>query len=751
MNLPGTFDHPQHALQPHGLGNGVGDAFSDAQDDRFHFRQFLNILSRRARLFAIVVGLMMALGVVVTLLQPRIYEATAVILLRDSGQKLEQRVTNVAEEQIMEGDADVATEIQVIGSLDLANRVAKSLRLIENPSVNPLLQPDTSIIDRVLGRSEEGVNLAELTPQERRKMEATVAQIVRSGLSVTRIGTSYSLGLTYRHPDADLAAGIANAYAHEYANAQVSSKQRTTDEATAFLASQVEKLRNQATSDFAAVQAYRVRNGLLSNSATALAEQDISVYNQQAATARAEAEADVARLNTALRQLREGSMGDDVGEALSSSVVSALRTQRAQIGARVADLSTRYGGRHPELQRAREELASVDRQIQEEINRVVSNLEAKVAVSQQRLVSLNSSLGSAESDLARSNSALVTLDDLQRRAQASQGLYESYLARYRELMAGSGTEQPEARVLTEATPPKSPSSPHMILNLILAGAIGLVLGVIAALVAEMQYKGLTTAQDIEKRVGLPYLGLTPDNRSLDEHSHSALATLTEFPDSVLAESVRGIYSATHIPIAGRGRVLAVSSALPGEGKTTLTAMLGYTAANAGMRTVIVDCDIILRGLSRLVEVRGGPGLRELVTGQATLEEVLHPTLSPNLSILPITSSPEAGERLTGSAAIHATVAQLRERFDVVLLDCPPLLAIAESREIASLADGVVLVAHWRKTSADAVRAAAKLLPARLASYIGVVLSQVDLRKQHRFANDDSASYAASYQSYVAAA
>jgi Mrp family chromosome partitioning ATPase len=88
---------------------------------------------------------------------------------------------------------------------------------------------------------------------------------------------------------------------------------------------------------------------------------------------------------------------------------------------------------------------------------------------------------------------------------------------------------------------------------------------------------------------------------------------------------------------------------------------------------------------------------------------------------------------------------------VVLLDCAPLLAIAESREIAALADGVVLVAHWRKTSADAVRAAAKLIPARLASYVGVVLSQVDLRKQHRFANDDSASYAASYQSYVAAA
>jgi uncharacterized protein involved in exopolysaccharide biosynthesis/Mrp family chromosome partitioning ATPase len=752
MNLPGTYERPHQSLEMQGMGRGVGDAFPDAGDDRFHFRQLLNILSRRTRLFALTVAAMLALGIIITAMQPRVYEASSVVLLRNYDQKLEQRVTKSEDDQEMRGDADVSTEIQVIGSMDMADRVARSLRLVENPAFNPYLDPQPSLIGRLLGQSIEPVDLKKLTPAERQEMEASIARLVRSGLSVQRIGTSYSVAIIYNSRDPALAAQIANAYATEYVQSQITSKQHTTDEATSFLAKKVEELRHQATADFAAVQAYRVRNGLLSNSATALAEQDISVYNQQTATARAEAAADVARLNTALAQLRRGSSGDDVGEALDSPVVSSLRTQRAQIGARVADLSARYGSRHPELLRAKEELASVDGQIQEEIDRVISNLEAKSAVSRQRLGSLNSSLGQAEGELAQNNTALVALDDLQRRSEASQGLYESYLGRYRELMAGSGTEQSEARLLTEAIPPYLPSSPRVMLNLALALLLGLVMGVVAAIAAEMQYKGLTTAADVEKRLGLPYLGLTPDHKSLDEFGDDPLETLALYPNSVLAESVRGIYSATHIPVAGRAKVLAVTSALPGEGKTMLSAMLGLTAAKLGARAVVVDCDIVLRGLSHLTgfDYGDGLGLRMLVAGECTLAQAVRPTNFERLSVLPITTRAEAGERLTGNGAINAIVAQLKEQFDVVILDCAPLLAIAEARDIAALADGVIIAAHWRKTSSDAVRSAAKLLPARLAAYTGVVLSRVNLRKQNRYANDDSSSYAASYQRYVAA-
>lgn len=750
MNLPGAFTDTRLAAPGEGMGRSI-DHRDGQLGDRLDFGKLLNILRRRLILIILVIAGFLVVGGLLTMMQSRVYEANAFVLLKQSGQQLEERVTQTQGQQQMQGDADVSTEVQVIASLDLARRVITNFNLVEDPRVNPWLDPKPSLFGRLLGNKPDPIDIASLTPTQRGELENRLVQVVRAGLGAERVGTAYTVRILYRHSDPEVSALLANAFASEYAQWQVARKKEETAAAADFLASKVEELREQATSDFAAVQSFRVSNGLLSNSATALAEQDISVYNQQTAIARAEAAADAARLSTARRQLRDGSTGDDVGEALSSSVVSALRTQRAQIGARVADLSTRYGERHPDLLRAREELASVDRQIQDEIDRVISNLEARAAVSSGRLSSLNSSLGSARGELARNNSALVELEDLRQRAEASQGLYESYLARYREVMAGSGTEQPEARVLAEALVPSSPVSPKVALNMILAAMCGVLFGVIAALVAELQYKGLTTAEDVEKQTGLPYLGLAPDNASLSHPASTPLGTLTEQPNSILAESIRAIHAATYLPIGGRGQVVAVTSALPGEGKTVLSAMLGRTAAESGDRTVIVDCDIILRGLSKLHEMNEGPGVREIAARQVLLEDALRYEEGGNLAILPITSDAEAGERLTRSGSIHAIIAQLKERFDLIVLDCPPLLAIAEAREIAGLADGVILAVHWRKTSSEAVRLASRMLPARLANYIGVVLTRVDLRKQSRYANDDTAAYAGAYQTYLTAA
>lgn len=738
MNLPGRFNEAGIPA-PAGMAGGLAERVGTNDDDRLSLRRLVNLLRRRIWILIGTFVLIVALGLAFTLMQPKIYQADAFVMLKSSGQRLDERVTDQASDPKLSGDADVSTEIQVITSHDIARRVVRTLGLVEKPA----------LLARLMAPGRLETDPASLSPADREKFEDRVVRMVRGGLSAIRVGTSYSLQVSYKHRDPEIAALVANGFADEYVKAQVDDKQQVASEAGEFLAGKVEELRRQATNDFAAVQDYRVSHGLLSSSATALTEQDISVYNQQAASARAEAAADAARLATARSQLQRGSHGDDVGEALSSPVVSSLRTQRSQIGARVADLSTRYGPRHPELARAREELAAVDRQIQEEIDRVISNLEAKSAVSSQRLASLNETLGSARGTLAANNSALVTLDDLQRRAEASQGLYESYLGRYRQLMAGSGTEQPEARVLTAAITPSRPFSPNLFVNMVLAGLVGMVIALVVAIWAELQYRGLTTADDVEKRLGLPYLGLVPENGTLDVHAETPLDTLRDMPNSILAESVRSIYAAAHIPVAGRAKVLAVSSALPSEGKTALAAMLGYTASATGVRAVIVDCDIMLRGLSRLSGV-SGKGLREVAANDCDLDTALHYLVGDRLAILPITSRGQDGERLVGKGAIQAIVAQLKERFDVVILDCPPLLALAEAREIAALADGVILAARWRKTMDDAVRSAAKLLPAHLNNYTGVVLTRVDLRRQSRYAEGAGSSYSA-YQRYVAAA
>ncbi|MFV0644560.1 MAG: GumC family protein [Sphingomonadaceae bacterium] len=751
MNLPDTYNIPQTLPRPAGT-RAVGDYGAGADGtDGLSFSRLVSLFRRRIWLFLIILGICMALGLIVTMLQTRMYEASSIILLQRSNAGLEERVTNEGDDRILTGDADVATEIKVIESLDLARRVVEANNLMNNPAVNPYLDPQPGMWEKLTGNIPAAVDPDSLSASERKEMETEVVRLVRSGLVASRLGTSYSVGISYHHTDPEIAALLANSYARQYVMSQVTTEKEATDEATEFLASKITELRSQATEDFAAVQAYRVGNNLLSNSATSLTEQDISVYNQQVASARADASADAARLATARQQLRRGSSGDDVGEALSSSVVSSLRAQRAQVGARVADLRARYGNRHPDLQRAEQELASIDRQIQEEIDRVISNLEAKANVSAQRLASLQSSLGSAKGELARNNRAMVSLEDLEQRAEASQALYETYLARYRQLLATTGTEQPYARILTEAIAPVVPVSPNITLNLLFAALFGAGLGFVAALGAELQYKGITTAGDVTRKLNLPYLGLVPEVKSGETLRGSPVDALVEQPQSVLAESLRGIYASTHIPGASRATVLAISSALPDEGKTTLSAMMGITAFQLGRRVVIVDCDVISRGLSKLYGLNEGQGLQDLAEGHGSLDDILVNNGAEAPSIVPCTGAAGAGVRLSGNGAIHSVIASLRERYDLVLLDCPPLLAIAEAREIAGISDGVILAARWRNTRAEAVRSAARLLPDRLSAYIGVVLTRVDMRKLRRYDEGYEAAYSEAYERYMAAA
>tara|TARA_R110000772_G_scaffold268577_1_gene396565 strand:+ start:2008 stop:4260 length:2253 start_codon:yes stop_codon:yes gene_type:complete len=750
MTSPNVFSDQNHNLAMVGHSSDSVEPIQQNNDDRLNLGIIRNILRRRLWLLLSITAFIVGFGIIITLLQPKIYTANAVVQLTGSNRELAAKVGNETE-PVMAGDADVSTQIQVVGSREMARQIVQKYKLAENFMFNPYTNPPKSGLMKLIGGKQEVLDIRRMSADDRKDMDDKLVRYLRSGLSAARIGTSYSINISYQHHNPEIAAMLANAYVTEYAESQVNEKKSATAEATGFLRAKVDQLRDLATADFAAVQNYRVSNGLLSTSGASLTEQDISVYNQQAATAKAEAAADRARLNTALRQLTSGSKGDDVGEALESSVVSSLRSQRGQLVVKVADLRTRYGNRHPELQRAQQELADLDEQIQEEIDRVISNLEARANVSEQRLASLTGTLGSAKGTLVRNNKAMVALDDLERRAEASQGLYESYLARYRETLASSGTERSDARILTLAEAPNFPSSPNIFLNVLFACLVGLGLGLIAAFLTEMQFRGLTTGNDVERRTGLPFLGISPENNSLKHHAETALETVKQYPNSVLAESMRSIYSSVHIPMKDRGQVLAISSAVPDEGKSILSSLLGLTSAAIGTRTIIVDCDIFRHGLSRNFGVEDGSGILEIASGKSSLSEALRTIPDSTVSILPIVSRGGEGDRLTNNGAIQAIVAQLKELFDLVILDCPPLLAIAEAREIAALADGVILAAHWRSTSDEAIRSAARLLSPKLNNYIGVVLTRVDLKKQSRYAPDDTTSYYSHYQKYVAVA
>ena len=713
-------------------------------------RRWFNVFRRRIRLFIAVALVVFAATVMLTLQATPRYTATASVVL-------DTRKTNVTGVQQVMSDmptdaSAVATEVEILKSGQLAERVVKALNLDEDPEFNPALRKPkglgavrASVRDLVKGAAPKTAP----TPAQLQRAHEGVVSNVLGGLQIRRTGMTYVIAIGYESESPTKAAAIANKWSELYLLDQLQSKFEATQQATRWLNEQLGSLRGQVEQDDAAVQQYRIANNLLSASGTSLTEQEISSYSQSLASARADLAADNARLSTARQQLARGSNGEDVGEAMSSPVIGQLRSQRAAVSAQVADLQGRYGDRHPEMLKAKRQLTDIDSQIQEEIGRIVSNLEAKVEVSRQRANAVGGSLGGAKGTLASNSRAMVRLNELQRTADASRTLYESYLARYKETSTQGGIETSDARIVTKAKVPGGQSSPDVRGNLIRGLLLAIAAGAAALILAEMLDAGLATAEDVERRLETAYLGSVPMLASVsDTRNETPIDHIVAKPLSSFSEAFRNLQTSILYARLGEPvQVVAVTSSLPGEGKTTTAICLARSAALRGGRVLVVDCDLRRRTVNRMLDAEPGVGLLEVLSGDATLEQAISRDAASGADILPLSKTSFTPKDVFGTAAMDRLLAELRRRYDLVILDTAPVLPIADTRILAPKADVVVFLARWRKTPQHAIEAAFRQLSGTGAHVGGVVLTQVDMKQQAKYGYGDPGYYYAEYKKY----
>jgi exopolysaccharide transport family protein len=728
--------HSDHDLDDYGSPNGGGGGIDV---DRLQAA-----FQRRLRLMIAVAIVVFSAIVLITLEATPKYTAKAEVMLDRHQQKV------VDAQEVLSGlppDSNaVDTEVQVISSHALARRVVDALNLQTDPDFNPRLRPPG-----LFSRGAPEPAPTSMAGVEREKERAT--DILLGGLKVARTGVTYVIGISYTSKSSRKASILANAFADQYLNDQLETKFEATKRASDWLNSKLTGLRSQAESSDAAVQAYKSANGLLSSEGNTITEQSISGLSEQIAQAKA-AEAEVsARVSTARAQLAHGSNGEDVGEALSSPVVSQLRAQRAEVSRQVADLEGRYGPRHPDLLKAKRQLGDIDSQITAEIQRIISGLEAQEQVARQRTASLQASLAGSKGTLSANNNASVRLNELQRDADSVKTLYQSYLDRFKQTTAQQGIEETDARILSRAEVPLRPSSPNVPLNFALGILLGIAAAVAAAAIAELLDRGLASGDDVERELGVPSLVGIPHLLSVTDlkgRQRSIRPTdfIVEKPLSRFAEAFRTLRtSIVYSNLDRKIQVISVASAVPGEGKSTTCAALARTSALAGAAVVAVDCDLRRRSLHKLFDLEPQLGLLDVLTGAATLDQALVLDQASGAYILPLTTAPFTPKDVFGSDAMDNLLRQLRARFDFILLDTPPVLAVADAAVICAKADAVVFITRWRKTSRRFVEQSLRVLSGVGAYVAGVSLTQVDAKQQARSGYADAAYYYKQYRGY----
>lgn len=577
-----------------------------------------------------------------------------------------------------------------------------------------------------------------------------LARQIGAATQPTRAGRTKVIDINATSSDPVFAAAAANLLAEAYLQSQVRDKSERTESTQQFINKRIEELEKNAIEAQAALDNYKAARGLVIANGSSNAEQEVSNLNQQLASARAQLAEKQGRLSAARAQLAQGGGGANVSAALGSGVVSSLRQQEANVSARLAVLADKYGELHPSRVQAQAELDEIRSSIQQEINRIISNLEAEVRVAQSRVNSLAGSRQQALGTLTANSRAQAGLSELQQKAEAASQIYQSFLERSQENVALRDSAAPDATIASRAAVPTRPVTPDVPLTLAAALAAGLVLGGGGLLAAEYLRRGVQTKRDVEKRLRLRYAGAIPTLKSTIDGRGPLEAPadyVVAHPQSLFAESFRSIRTFLTLSRGKRPRAIAIASALPREGKTTTAVCLSRATALEGIKTILVDADLRRRGTSELFEFDREYDIYDYMFGRAPLEDCIHHDEVTGLDVLGSRDAVTSPQNPLTEERIERMLTELRDKYDVVVLDTAPILGIAEGRVLAAAADRVLLLTHWKKTSVRAVEAVIDMLLEAGAKVTGMALTQVNIKRYASTGDGDVYAYSKKFRGY----
>ena len=660
---------------------------------------------------------------------------------------------------IVANTAVIDTEVQVISSKSLLTKVAEKQKLIEDPEFNwtlverkpGLVESLTKPIKKSLGMRVEKVDpYAGMSAEEREAsiMEGVVGTLMGK-VSVSRVGTTYLLTITVTSTAPETAARLANAVADQYRVQQLETKLDATRRATEWLGERVSALRDEVAEKEKRVEVFRAENNLDTAMGNTLTEQNIAYLTNQKTQLGVELTRARARYENMRRQIDSGAGVQGISEVLDSPLISSLKEKLSTLRGRVAELETRLGPQHPELIGARNEVADVERQLTNEINRIAGNLESEVKAKQDQVNSIQAQINQANAQLRGNSIANVRLRELERDAETSRVLYEEFISRSKETREQDDLVQADAVILSAASVPYGPSAPRKTLNLLIGAFLGGVIGGALAIIVEMFDAKISSTEDIERKLGVSSIGSVPLIRASNMFGlgqTNPADYMVENPLSAYAESVRYLRAAIAFSdLDSETKTVAITSSLPDEGKTSLTLSLGRMSAMSGSRTIVIDGDFRRRQLTEAAGMSPEIGFIEHLFGAGQLSDAIQKDPKTMLDILPLSQSGHTPHDVFGTRAFDDLLSRLRSMYDLILIDTGPLLLMAEARVVAGKVDKTILMVRWRHSTRAAVKQSLSLLKSFNADILGVTLNMVDLnrRRHHR---DPGASYKA-YRKY----
>lgn len=687
---------------------------------------------------------------------PPAFEAEALVMLNE-------RQTQVAPDipELVGGlppnEEGLQGQILLVKSRTMAERLVDQLNLHMLPEFNPALRPKTTSLadwldpgrlipvalleifppswaDALITATNSG---AEMTDQQKAALLRTeIVDRVMESIAAEPANRSSVISLKFISSDPQLAALGANTLASLYLAEQLETKQTASRRAREFLEHEIERLRTSVAAAEQAIQEYRQQSGL---GGVQPDEQQLSGLTTQLVISRSER----AEAEARLRQV-EGLMGANIEAAaqlLESPVLSELRAREIELNRQRAELSSEFGERHPRMVNLRAELATLESRKQSEIRQIAQRLRDEVQVLRSREAALSSNIETLKRQIAQHSEAEIGLEALEREARADRELLETYINRVKEITSQQKAQEPDARIISRAVLPDEPTYPRRKLIFGVALFSALLAGSLAVFGLERLDNTFRSSEQIEDLIGLPTLGLVPAISGLNKRYGAPEDYVLDNPNSPFGEAVRSLRTAMLLTSMGAPpKTVLLTSSIPSEGKTSMAMCLARVHARSGRRTLIIDCDMRRPRLHELTGVANQAGLSDVLLRHREVNEVVHTDERSGASF--ITAGPPVPDpaALLASDRMRRLLKDVAGRYDLVLLDSPPVLSVSDARVLSQFADKTVFLVHWGCTRRHDVMMGVKQLVEAGADMAGLVLSRVNVRKHARYGYRDSGYY-----------
>lgn len=678
------------------------------------FRQYLRVAMRWRRYILGAIAACVVIGLIITFLMTPMYKAaTTVEIARESN-----RIVNIqgVQQEASEGDQEFyQTQYGLLESRTLAERVATRTGIVDDPAFFEAFS--IKLTNSVVGRN------GRYTAADRAQRERVAGAVLLKRLDVVPARASRLVKITFSSPDPALSAKIVNAWASNFIALSLERRYDASSYARRFLEERLNQLRKKLEDSERSLVAFASREKILEVPAQGgagnrpLIAQDLADLNQEldrATASRIQAQA----------QFEEASKANGaVTEALTNNAINALRQRRAELAANYQRLMVQFTPDYPSAREISVQIANIDQSIAREERRVSSSFSTALRTASNREDSLRRRVEFLKDGLLNLRRRSIQYNIYQREVDTNRSLYDGLLSRYKEIGVASGIGVNNISVVDAADVPQSPSSPRLLLNLLISIIFGTLLGAGIAYVLEQSDETITDPEEAERLIGMPLLGVIPrlkEGRPVEILSDRK----SELVDAYLAVTTNLAFSTdTGVPAT-----IAVTSTRPAEGKSTTALSLAVLLARSNKRVLLVDADMRSPSVHHVLGLPNKKGLSNYLAGdEGSLESI---SRSDAFAMDVLTAGPlppNAAELLTGPR-FGSMLSLLSDQYDHVVIDSPPVVGLADAPLIASRSQAVLFTVESHGIRFTMVKIALGRLAAAHARTLGVVLTKFESEK-----------------------